>query len=81
MRDRLVRTLPHAKRVQKPLKWSWGSVISNACHASVAAVFDGMSDPSVRKYVSEGNGQQMHKVSQAAMHALAEPCVRYSFPR
>jgi peptidyl-tRNA hydrolase len=54
--------------LKKPHKWSVGSLIGNACHASVAAVVQDVEEPQVRQYTGlEGkNGKQMHKVVLAA---------------
>ncbi|GAB5363108.1 hypothetical protein AAMO2058_000855000 [Amorphochlora amoebiformis] len=51
---------------KKPLKWSWGSVISNACHAaSVAVISSNFDNPNVQKYITQAHGQ-MRKVTLAA---------------
>ena len=44
------------------LQWPMGSVIAQACHASVAVIIENARDPSVESYVSLENIDSMHKV-------------------
>ncbi|CEM14995.1 unnamed protein product [Vitrella brassicaformis CCMP3155] len=42
------------------LKWPMGAVITQACHASLAAVAETLTDPAVQQYLSDLD--RMHKV-------------------
>lgn len=43
--------------------WPLGSVVTQGCHAAVAAVWAHKDDPHTREYCGEANLDRMHKVS------------------
>lgn len=44
--------------------WPLGSVVTQGCHAAVAAVWGHKDDPHTQQYCGEANLDHMHKVSR-----------------
>ena len=58
--DPLVQHIVVRSDLRTSLGWTLGSVIAQACHASIAAIFAHRDDPSVVEYLAAL--ERMHKV-------------------
>eukprot|EP00386_Alphamonas_edax_P011005 GDKI01035129.1.p1 GENE.GDKI01035129.1~~GDKI01035129.1.p1 ORF type:complete len:184 (+),score=42.59 GDKI01035129.1:73-624(+) len=73
--DPIVQYVVVRKDLLSDLKWPMGAVITQACHASVAAVVAAYDDPDVKSYL--GDIDRMHKVTlainnESELRALSE---------
>lgn len=59
--DPLVQYLVVRRDLIERFSYSWGAVIANSSHASLAAIARHLDEPEVRDYVA-GKQHQMHKV-------------------
>jgi peptidyl-tRNA hydrolase len=60
--DPIVQYIVLRKDLVDTMKWPLGSVISQGCHAAVAAVWLFKDDPVTAEYCSSENLDHMHKV-------------------
>lgn len=60
--DPLVQYIVLRKDLVEALKWPLGSVISQGCHAAVAAIILYKDHPSTGEYTAMENLDKMHKV-------------------
>uniref|UniRef100_A0A7S3UF50 peptidyl-tRNA hydrolase n=1 Tax=Picocystis salinarum TaxID=88271 RepID=A0A7S3UF50_9CHLO len=58
----LVQYVVMRKDLSKELGWPMGSLVAQACHATVAATWLHREDEHTKQYCAEGNLAHMHKV-------------------
>ena len=72
--DPIVQYIVLRKDLVETMKWPLGSVISQGCHAAVAAIWLFKDDPVTAEYCSSENLDHMHKV-------IASGCLSFSLLR
>jgi peptidyl-tRNA hydrolase len=75
--DDLVQFIVLRRDLLKTMEWPVGAVVSQACHASLAAVWENQDDADVRAYLSPERINDMHKVTkevkgEAQLRTLSE---------
>lgn len=68
--DPIVQYIVLRKDLVDTMKWPLGSVISQGCHAAVAAIWLFKDDPVTAEYCSSENLDNMHKVIASSSHSL-----------
>ncbi|EOD14912.1 hypothetical protein EMIHUDRAFT_197562 [Emiliania huxleyi CCMP1516] len=62
--DTLVQFIILRRDLLKTMEWPVGSVVAQACHASLAVIWENRADASVAAYLSPENIASMHKVTK-----------------
>ena len=62
--DTLVQFIVLRRDLLKTMEWPVGSVVAQACHASLAVIWENRADASVAAYLSPENIASMHKVTK-----------------